>query len=114
MTTQMPMDAGNQAINVLGYWPGKGHQVPFVTASANTSPEFGPVCSVITIYSTKDCFIQTGDSAVTCTNSNGHFIPNSTVIDIGLGGGLDVRSFDKFLCVIGDSEAGELYVSERK
>ena len=114
MTTQMPMDGGNQAINVLGLKPGKGHQVPFTSGSANTSPEISETISVVTVYSTADCFIQTGDSDVTCTTSNGHFLPATTVIDLGLGGGIAVRDFDKYICVIGSSSSGTLYVSERK
>ena len=45
MTTQMPMDGGNQAINVLGLKPGKGHQVPFTTSEANTSPQISETIS---------------------------------------------------------------------
>ena len=114
MTTQMPMEGGNQAINVLGLNPGKGHQVPFTSSSANTSPEISETISVVTVYSTADCFIQTGDADVTCTTSNGHFLQSSTIIDLGLGGGIQVRNFDKYLCVIGSSGSGTLYVSERK
>jgi len=114
MTTTMPADGQNQAINVLGLKPGKGHQVPFTAGSANTSPEISETISVISVYSTKDCFIQTGDSAVTCTTSNGHFLPATTFLDIALGGGALVREFDKFICVIGSSDSGTLYVSERK
>ena len=114
MTTTMPADGQNQAINVLGLKPGKGHQVPFTAGSANTSPEISETISVISIYSTKDCFIQTGDSDVTCTTSNGHFLPATTFLDIALGGGALVREFDKFICVIGSSDSGTLYVSERK
>ena len=113
MTTTMPADGQNQAINVLNLRPGKGHQVPFTSSTANTSPKISNTISVISIYSTKDCFIQTGGSTVTCTTSNGHFLPSSTVIDIGLGGGIQVRDFDKYICVVGSSESGTLYVSER-
>ena len=109
----MPADGQNQAINVLNLSPGKGHQVPFTAGAANTSPQISDTISVISVYSTKDCFIQTGDADVTCTTSNGHFLPATTLIDIGLGGGIEVRNFDKFICVIGDSDAGKLYVSER-
>ena len=39
MTTTMPADGQNQAINVLNLKrPGKGHQVPFTSSAANTSP----------------------------------------------------------------------------
>ena len=113
MTTTMPSDGQNQAINVLNLRPGKGHQVPFTTASANTSPKISNTISVISVYATVDAFIQTGASTVTCTTSNGHFLPASTVIDIGLGGGIQVREFDKYICVIGSSGSGTLYVSER-
>ena len=114
MTTTMPADGQNQAINVLGLNPGKCHQVPFTTSEANTSPQISETLSVISVFSTKDCFIQTGSSDVTCTTSNGHFLPASTFLDLSLGGGALVREFDKFICVIGDSEAGKLFVSERK
>jgi hypothetical protein len=114
MTTQMPMDGGNQAINVLGLNPGKGHQVPFTSSSSNASPQISETISVVSVYSTVDAFIQTGDSDVTCTTSNGHFLPASTILDLGLGGGIAVRDFDKYVCVIGSSSAGTLYISERK
>ena len=58
MTTQMPMDGQNEAINVLGLRNGKGHVVPFTSSSANTSPEFGPTISVVTVYATVDCFYK--------------------------------------------------------
>ena len=103
MTTTQPADGQNQPINVLGLNPGKGHQVPFTTSKANTSPEISETISVI----------QTGSSDVTCTTSNGHFLPASTLIDLALGGGALVRDFDKFICVIGSEEAGTLFVSER-
>ena len=51
---------------------------------------------------------------MTCTTSNGHFLPASTFLDISLGGGIQVREFDKYICVIGSSDSGTLYVSERK
>ena len=113
MTTTQPADGQNQPINVLGLNPGKGHQVPFTTSEANTSPQISETISVISVFSTKDCFIQTGGSDVTCTTSNGHFLPASTLIDLALGGGALVREFDKFICVIGSEEAGTLFVSER-
>ena len=47
MTTQMPMDGGNQAINVLGLNPGKGHQVPFTSSSATTSQKISKTLSGI-------------------------------------------------------------------
>ena len=113
MTTTMPADGQNQAINVLNLNPGKGHQVPFTAASSNASPEISSTISVISVYATVDAFIQTGASDVACTTSNGHFLPASTIIDIGLGGGIEVRNFDKYICVIGSSGSGTLYVSER-
>ena len=113
MTTQMPMDGQNEAINVLGLRTGKGHVVPFTSSAANTTPEFGPTISVVTVYATVDCFLQTGDSTVTVATSNGHFLPSSTVIDLGLGGGIMVRDFYKYLGVIGSSSSGTLYISER-
>ena len=110
---QQPMDQGNQPINVLGLWPGRAHQVPFTTVSSNTSPEFNRVTSVITVYSTVDAFIQPGDDDISISTSNGHFLPASTMIDISLGGGAQVRQFYKYVAVIGSNESGTLYVSER-
>ena len=112
--TQQPMDQGNQPINVLGFFPGRAYQVPFTTSSSNTSPEFSHVTSVITLYSDKDCFIQPGNSDVAITTSNGHFLPASTMLDVSLGGGAQVREFFKYIAVIGSTESGTLYVSERK
>ena len=83
MTTQMPMDGQNEAINVLGLRTGKGHVVPFTSSAANTTPEFGPTISVVTVYATVDCFLQTGGSDVTVGTSNGHFLASSTVIGLG-------------------------------
>ena len=54
MTTTMPADGQNQAINVLGLNPGKCHQVPFTTSEANTSPQISETISVISGFSTKD------------------------------------------------------------
>ena len=79
MTTQMPLDGQIEAIIVLGLRTGKGHVVPFTSSAANTTPEFGPTISVVTVYATVDCFLQTGGSDVTVGTSNGHFLPSSTV-----------------------------------
>ena len=111
--SKQPRDDANDPIPVLGLRPNGGHQVPFTTGSSNTSPQISETISVISVFSTKDCFIQTGSSDVTCTTSNGHFLPASTLIDLALGGGALVRDFDKFICVIGSEEAGTLFVSER-
>ena len=113
MTTQMPMDGQNEAINVLGLRTGKGHVVPFTSSAANTTPEFGPTISVVTVYATVDCFLQTGGSDGTVGTSNGLFLPSSPEIALGLGGGIMVRDFYKYLSVIGSSSDGTLYVSER-
>ena len=101
MTTTMPADGQNQAINVLGLNPGKCHQVPFTTSEANTSPQISETISVISVFFNKRLFLfKLEASDVTCTTSNGHFLPASTFLDLSLGGGALVREFDKFICVI--------------
>ena len=49
MTTTMPSDGQNQAINVLNLRPGKGHQVPFTSSTANTSPKISNTIAVISV-----------------------------------------------------------------
>ena len=67
--SNQPRDDDNAPIPVLGLRPGKGHTVPYTTASANTSPSFDTPTRVVTIFSTSNAFIQTGSSTVTVAAS---------------------------------------------
>ena len=112
--SKQPRDDGNDPIPVLGFRANKGHQVPFTVGASNTSPQFSDSVRVVTLYSTKDAFIETGSSTVEASNVTSHFLPATIPYDISLGNENDAVNNDKFVAVIGDSSAGKLYISERE
>ena len=110
--SKQPRDDGNDPIPVLGLRPNRGLQVPF-TASSNTSPEISSSVRVVTLYSTQDCFIEIGNSAVEASTTTSHFLAGSLPYDISLGAETDPSENSKFVAVIQDSTSGKLYISER-
>ena len=82
--SKQPRDDGNDPIPVLGLRPNGGYQVPF-TATSNTSPAIAGSIRVVTLYSTQDAFIETGDASVEANTSNSHFLPAQIPYDVSLG-----------------------------
>ena len=112
--SKQPRDDGNAAIPVLGFRPNKGHQVPFTVGASNTSPQFSDSIRVVTLFSTQDAFIETGDSTVTASNTTSHFLPADIPYDISLGDDVVATENDKFIAVIGSTSSGKLFISERE
>lgn len=110
--SKQPRDDGNDPIPVLGLRPNAGYQVPF-TATSNTSPAISGSIRVVTLYSTQDCFIETGGAAVEANTSNSHFLPSGLPYDISLGAETDATNNDKYVAVVQSASAGTLYISER-
>jgi len=111
--SKQPRDDGNDPIPVLGLRPNGGYQVPF-TASSNTSPAIAGSVRVVTLYSTQDCFIETGDASVVANISTSHFLPASIPYDISLGAETVASENDRYVAVIAASDSGTLYLSERE
>ena len=111
--SKQPRDDGNDPIPVLGLRPNGGYQVPF-TASSNTSPAIAGSVRVVTLYSTQDCFIETGDASVVASISTSHFLPASIPYDISLGAETVASENDRYVAVIAASDSGTLYLSERE
>ena len=111
--SKQPRDDGNEPIPVLGLRPNKGHQVPHTTSS-NTSPAISPSVRVVSLYSTTDCFIETGDVTITANQSNSHFLPSGFIYDVSLGAETTASQNDKYVAVISATDAGTLYISERE
>ena len=110
--SKQPRDDGNDPIPVLGLRPNGGYQVPF-TASSNTSPAISGSIRVVTLYSTQDAFIETGDAGVEANTSNSHFLPAQIPYDVSLGAETDATNNDKYVAVIQATSGGVLYISER-
>ena len=110
--SKQPRDDGNDPIPVLGLRPNAGHQVPF-SSDSNTSPAISSSIRVVTLYSTQDCFIETGGASVEANTSNSHFLPASLPYDISLGAETDATNNDKYIAVIQATSGGTLYISER-
>ena len=111
--SKQPRDDGNAAIPVLGFRPNKGHQVPFTVGASNTSPQFSDSIRVVTLFSTQDAFIETGDAGVEANTSNSHFLPAQIPYDVSLGAETDATNNDKYVAVIQATSGGVLYISER-
>ena len=112
--SKQPRDDGNAAIPVLGFRPNRGHQVPFTVGASNTSPQFSDSIRVVTLFSTQDAFIETGDASVTASNTTSHFLPADIPYDISLGDETSAVDNDKFVAVIGSTSDGKLFISERE
>ena len=112
--SKQPRDDGNAAIPVLGFRTNKGHQVPFTVGASNTSPQFSDSIRVVTLFSTQDAFIETGDATVTASNTTSHFLPADIPYDISLGDDVVATENDKFVAVIGSTSSGKLFISERE
>ena len=112
--SKQPRDDGNDPIPVLGMRPNKGHQVPFTVGASNTSPQFSESVRVVTLYSTQDAYFETGNSAVTSSNTTSHFLPATIPYDISLGAEVEAVNNPRFIAVRGDTTSGKLYISERE
>jgi hypothetical protein len=112
--SKQPRDDGNAAIPVLGFKNNGGQQVPFTSSSSNVSQQIGSSTRVVTLYSTKDAFIEThGLTTVAATVTSGHFLPATVPYDISMGFETAAVNNDKFVSVLGSTESGVLYISER-
>jgi len=113
--SKQPRDDGNEAIPVLGLRTRGGQNVAFNTSTATTSQQISDSVRVVTLYATADAFIEThGSVTVTPNAANAHFLPSSIPYDISLGFENDAINNDKFVTVLGISESGTLYISERE
>jgi hypothetical protein len=110
--SKQPRDDGNATIPVLGLRPGGGQAIATSTAAARSAAIAGSV-RVITLYSTVDCFIETGDSSVEANTSTSHFLPAQIPYDISLGSETIASDNDRFISAILAAGSGILYVSER-
>jgi len=112
--SKQPRDDGNDPIPVLGFKNNGGQQVPFTSSSSNVSQQIGSSTRVVTLYSTKDAFIEThGLTTVAATTTSGHFLPATVPYDISMGFETAAVNNDKFVSVLGSTESGVLYISER-
>jgi len=110
--SKQPRDDGNATIPVLGLRPGGGQTIVTGTSAARSTAIASSV-RVITLYSTVDCFIETGDSSVEANTSTSHFLPAQIPYDISLGSETIASDNDRFVSAITASGSGILYVSER-
>lgn len=113
--SKQPRDDGNVPIPVLGLRVRGGQQVPFTTSVSNTSQQISDSVRVVTLYTTEDAFIEThGSSTVIPNPANAHFLPASIPYDISLGFENEAVNNDKFVTVLGVTDSGTLYISERE
>jgi len=111
--SKQPRDDANDPIPVLGLRPNGGQSV-VVGAASNRSTAIANNIRVVTLYSTVDAFVETGDSTVTANQSTSHFLPASIPFDISLGAETVASENDRFVAVIQVSDDGTLYISERE
>ena len=111
--SKQPRDDANAPIPVLGLRPGGAQSVSISTSSA-TSAAISNNIRVVTLFSTVDCFIETGDSSVAAFTSNSHFLPSDTLFDLSLGSETTASDNDRFIAAITASGTGTLRISERE
>ncbi len=100
----LPVDGNGNPIDILRLKSGGAQQVSFTNSSARQSVAFAADRVGISVYATKDCFIRTGESAVTAANTD-HFLPAGFYTTIALKG-------HTHIAVIRSAENGTLYISE--
>ena len=108
-----PRDDKNAPIPVMSLRPQTGQKINF-TDSSQRSTEFAPSTRVITVFATKNVFVELGDSSVTANQTNSHFLGANIPYDLSLGDDTISSETFKFLAVVRDSEDGVLHISERE
>ena len=108
-----PRDDKNAPIPVLSLRPATGQKINF-NNSSQRSTEFASSTRVITVFATKNAFIEIGNSSVTANQTNSHFIGANIPYDFSLGDDTISADTFKFLAVIRDSEDGVIHISERE
>jgi hypothetical protein len=100
----LPVDGNGNPLEVMRLRAGGAQQIAFTASSARQTNAFAADRLLISVYATKDCFIRTGDNAVTASVTD-HFLPAGFYASLALKG-------HTHIAVIRNTENGTLYISE--
>lgn len=102
--TLMPLDGNGNPIDLFRFSPGTAQVIAFTGTSARQTTAFVTDRAAIAVYTTKDCFIRTGDNTVTAATTD-HFLPAGFYTTLALKGHTHIAA-------ISNGTNGTLYVSE--
>lgn len=109
MTTSLPKDSNNNAIQTLKFKSGAAHQITFSGTTTRNSTGFNANTRVVALCATQPCFIAFGGSDVEATTSD-HYFPANTWIGVSIKGGNNALS--THIAALQVSSGGTLYISE--
>lgn len=112
MTTILPKDADNNAIQALRLRPNGAHTIAATTTSARNVTAFATTTKIVSLYATGPVFVRFGNSTVTATNTD-HFYPDGFYYDFAIGGGDKGYQFTHVAVIAAGSNC-TLYVSEKE
>lgn len=110
MTTVLPRDADDNAIQALKPLDGGAHHVAYTGTAARNTTAFDSKTRVIIITASSDCYYKLGGSGVTATSAD-HFLPGGSIFYLAVGGGKGTEQ-SSHISVIQSSDAGTLHISE--
>lgn len=111
MPTLLPRDDNNTPIPAMRLVSGGAHKINFNATSARNTTAFNATTRVISIFTTRDVYVKTGNSSVTATTSD-HFIPANLYYALCLGS--DASDRHTHIAALRATEDGTLYISEQE
>lgn len=77
------------------------------TGTAGQSAVLSPLCSIVRLTASSDCFVFISTGNPVATSSNGHFMPSGAIEYFGV-----VPAANNKISVVQSSASGTLYISE--
>lgn len=111
MATKLPLDSNDNAIPAMRLLASGAHTISSTASSARNSTAFNAETRVVSVYATKDVYLNFGDSGVTA-DSGDHFFPAGVYYDFAIGG--DGTAHYTHLAALRVSEDGNVYISEKE
>jgi hypothetical protein len=109
--TKQPKDDAGAIVPLLGLGTSRGLQVPYTAAASNASAQLSLHTKIVTVTPSTACFIEIGNSAVSASNATSHYLSAGVPYDIVVRN--ESSSANVYIAVIGASDSGRLYISER-
>jgi hypothetical protein len=109
MTLRLARDDHGTPVPLMALKQAGGQKIS-VTATSARSTALGiganGAGSFVRLYSTEDCYVNPGGSAVVALTTTSHFLPAATYLDIY------VKASHRYISAIRATADGTLYVSE--
>lgn len=115
MTTLLPKDADNNIIPALRLRAqGGAHAITSSTStSARNTTSFSSETKLVSLYCTEAVYVRFGGSSITATTSD-HYFPQGIYYDFAISGGDRKGPRFTHVAVLGVSNGGTVYISEKE